>query len=169
MLVHGDSVYPDVHFGGPEHFKHHRNSKSRRPKREHTAMSKSRTMTLVATLPPASLHVRAPALSSAKPRLPSSPVLEQPARWWRQKDGHICRSAEATHGTSDSQCDHGVIDHCPNNPPNWPNDLRKPKPPKRVGICFTTASLSCTPRIWQTRPDGCLIWVYKRLFLGYSP
>ena len=54
---------------------------SRRPSRgSGAAMSMSRTMTLVATLPPASLHMRAPTLSRTKPRLPSSPVLEQAAR-----------------------------------------------------------------------------------------
>ena len=37
---------------------------------------------MVVTRPPASLHIRAAALSSANPRLPNTPAREQAARWW---------------------------------------------------------------------------------------
>ena len=44
--------------------------------------SKSRTHTLVDTLPPASRHIRAAAFSTANPRLPRTPAVAHDARWW---------------------------------------------------------------------------------------
>ena len=55
----------------------------RRPSRgSGAAMFISRTITLTATRPPASLQIRVPALSTANARLPRSPVLVHAARWW---------------------------------------------------------------------------------------
>ena len=47
-----------------------------------SAKSKSRNMPFVTTLPPASLQMRAPALSTANPRRPKNPALAHAARWW---------------------------------------------------------------------------------------
>ena len=47
-----------------------------------SAKSKSRNMAFVTTLPPASLQMRAPALSTANPRRPKNPALAHAARWW---------------------------------------------------------------------------------------
>ena len=44
--------------------------------------SRSRTMMLVVTRPPASRRIRASMLSKAKPRRPRTPALAHAARWW---------------------------------------------------------------------------------------
>ena len=44
--------------------------------------SKSRTITLVVTLPPVSRQMRAATLSTANPLLPRTPTRAQVARWW---------------------------------------------------------------------------------------
>ena len=47
-----------------------------------SARSKFRRNAFVTTLPPASLQMRAPALSTANPRRPNAPALAHAARWW---------------------------------------------------------------------------------------
>ena len=49
-----------------------------------TARSRSRTMTLVVTRPPASRQMRAVTVSRAYPLLPKTPARAQAARWWPQ-------------------------------------------------------------------------------------
>ena len=55
---------------------------SLRPSAWTVSRAMSRRKTLVETLPPASLHTLAAALSRAYPRLPRTPALEHAARWW---------------------------------------------------------------------------------------
>ena len=57
---------------------HHR----RRLSLARTGRSRSRIKQLVPTKPPASLQMRAAALSSANPLLPKTPALAHVARWW---------------------------------------------------------------------------------------
>ena len=59
---------------------------NRRPSRGlGTARSMSLTIWLVVTRGPALWDILAPALSTAKPRLPNTPALEHAARWWPQE------------------------------------------------------------------------------------
>ena len=60
-----------------------------------SARSKSRTMMLVTTLPPASLQTLAVALSSANTRRPNTPACAHDARWWPNLSSwrlhwHVC-------------------------------------------------------------------------------
>ena len=129
-------------------------------------MSRSRTKTLVVTLPPASRQTQVAALSSANPRLPNTPARAQHARWWpraSRRRPHMQKRREKRRGRR-RRCNkstrknwgskrvsgvHGVVKKATPAPdPLW--DARSP--PDCAGINYNSLNCNSVKRHRATTP-----------------